>query len=78
MLRVGDADPTDAGELERRTVQVEAEGEPEQVELDSFLPPDQDTGETEQRELDPSSAGRDPHRGAARQEVLADGRRREI
>ena len=78
MRRVGDAHAADAGKLQRRTVPVEAERQPEQVELDAFLPPDQHPGEAEERDLDPGAAGREPDRGAAGQEVLADGRRREI
>ena len=40
------------GSLSAGRFQVEAEREPEQVDLDPFLPPDQHAGEAEQRELD--------------------------
>ena len=51
---------------------------PSRLTSSPFLPADQHPGEAEERDLDPGAARREPHRGAAGQEVLADRGRREV
>src|SRR5262249_18268232 len=75
---IRNAEAAHPGELQGRAIRVEAEREAEDVELDAFLPADEDTDEPEDGELDSGPAWSERDRRAARQEVLAHRGGREI
>ena len=68
----------DSRQFQRRHGGVDADIEPQDVEFEPFVNGKQHTGEPEDRELEPGTAGCRSKQGPARQEVLADRVRRQI
>src|SRR6516165_4243332 len=68
----------DCGQFQRRHGGVDADIEPEDVELESLVGGEQDTGEPEERELEPGAAGCRGKHGPTRQKVFADRVRRQV
>src|SRR6266511_6124216 len=72
------ADAASDGQLERRVLDVEPEGEAERIELDALFPRHQNTGEAEERELNTGAARAQSHRHAMGQVVFANSRGRQV
>src|SRR5712691_590599 len=65
------ADAARDGQLERRILDVEPEGEAQHIDLDSLFPGHQNPTEAEERELNAGAARAQGHRNAIGQVVLA-------
>src|SRR6516165_4154405 len=74
----GQTEAAHARQLERRTVEVQAEREAQEVHLQAFVPAQEDAEQPEERELEPRATRRGSQGRAVRQEVLADGCGREV
>ena len=68
----------DAGKLQARRIQVEAEGEAKQIHFETFFPTPEHAHEAVHGRLDAGAAGRTREDCTLRQVVLPDGRRRQI
>ena len=70
--------PADRRQFQRRHGGVDADIEPQDVELEPFVGGEQDAGEAEERELDSGAAGCGGKQCATGQKVFADRIRRQV